>query len=143
MEPVASWTRDMISCDAAGTLPGLFRLRCERTPDRRAYRQHDAASGAWHSYTWREMRALVTRWQGALAREHLEPGERVAVLLGNSVEWVCFDQAALALGLVVVPLYPTDNVESIAPTLKLRRPELERRFADDIRKLYAGHDLPE
>ena len=117
MEPAASWTRDIISCDAAGTLPGLFQLRCERTPDRRAYRQHDAANGAWRSYTWREMRALVNRWQGALQRENLDPGERVAVLLRNSVEWVCFDQAAQSLGLVVVPLYPTDNVESVADIL--------------------------
>lgn len=30
----------------------------------------------------------------------------------------------------------------ITPTMKLKRPELERRFAGDIRKLYAGHDLP-
>jgi long-chain acyl-CoA synthetase len=31
----------------------------------------------------------------------------------------------------------------ITPTLKLRRPELERRFADPIHKLYARHHLPE
>ena len=30
----------------------------------------------------------------------------------------------------------------ITPTMKLKRPELERRFAEEIRKLYAGHDLP-
>ena len=31
----------------------------------------------------------------------------------------------------------------ITPTLKLRRPELERRFAGDIRKLYAGRHVPD
>jgi len=54
------------------------------------------------------------RWQAALAGESLTTGERVAVLLNNSVEWVCFDQAAQSLGLVVVPLYTTDNPENIA-----------------------------
>jgi long-chain acyl-CoA synthetase len=60
------------------------------------------------------MGALVTRWRQALAREQFAPGERVAVLLRNSVEWVCFDQAALSLGLVVVPLYPSDAPDNIA-----------------------------
>lgn len=107
-------TKDIISSEAAGTLPGLFQLRCERTPDRRAYRQYDPANGAWQSYTWREMRALAARWQSSLERESLDPGDRVAVLLKNSIEWVCFDQAAQSLGLVVVPLYTTDSTENLA-----------------------------
>ena len=114
MEPVGRFTLDIISTGEAGTLPGLFWRRCEKTPDGEAYRQYDTANGAWKSYTWREMRALVARWQAALARENLAPGERVAVLLKNSIEWVCFDQAAQSLELVVVPLYTTDNPESIA-----------------------------
>ena len=40
--------------------------------------------------------------------EKLAAGDRVAILLHNSVEWVCFDQAALSLGLVVVPLFTPD-----------------------------------
>jgi long-chain acyl-CoA synthetase len=43
----------------------------------------------------------------------LDPGDRVAILLANAVEWVCFEQAALALGLVVVPLYPWDSPENL------------------------------
>ena len=107
-------TLDLITGAEAGTLPGLFLRRCERTPDRDGFRQHDAVSGTWKSYRWREMRAHAARWRASLAREGLAPGERVAVLLRNSVEWVCFDQAAQSLGLVVVPLYTTDNPESIA-----------------------------
>ncbi len=105
---------DVITSAEAGTLPGLLVRRCEKTPEGEAYLQHDAASGTWKSYRWREMRALVARWRVSLAREGLAPGERVAVLLRNSVEWVCFDQAAQSLGLVVVPLYTTDNPENIA-----------------------------
>src|SRR3990172_7482946 len=48
------------------------------------------------------------------AGEGFAAGDRVAVLLKNSVEWVCFDMAAQSLGLVVVPLYTTDNPENIA-----------------------------
>ncbi len=107
-------TFDPIRSEQAQTLHGLFLRRCERTPGREAYRQYETAAGQWRSYTWRDMRSLVARWQSALAREGFAPGERVAVLLQNSVEWVCLDQAAQALGLVVVPLYATDSPENIA-----------------------------
>jgi long-chain acyl-CoA synthetase len=107
-------TLDLIGSGEADTLPGLFRRRCERTPDGEAYRQFDPSTAQWKGHTWRDMQAGAARWQSALAREQLAPGERVAVLLKNSVEWVCFDQAAQALGLVVVPLYTTDNPENIA-----------------------------
>lgn len=95
-----------------GTLCGLFRARVEATPDQAAYRQFDEARDRWTSFTWAQMAAEVRRWQAALTHEGLVPGDRVAVMLRNSVEWVIFDQAALGLGLVTVPLYPDDRPEN-------------------------------
>jgi long-chain acyl-CoA synthetase len=60
----------------------------------------------------------VARWRQALSDEGLETGDRVAILLRNSPEWVIFDQAALSLGLVVVPLYTDDRAEAIAYILQ-------------------------
>ena len=117
MQASGELTLDLISGAEARTLPGLFLRRCEKTPEAEAYRQYDPA-GTWRSYRWREIKALAGRWRAALARENLAPGERVAVLLRNSVEWVCFDQAAQSLGLAVVPLYVTDNPENIAHILR-------------------------
>lgn len=105
---------DVIPFDEAGTLPGLFRIRRDRTPESVAYIQFDSEIGKWRSYTWQETGRLVARWRAALASEGFGPGERVAVLLRNCVEWVGFDQAALSLGLVVVPLYPSDAPDNIA-----------------------------
>ncbi|HET7060863.1 MAG TPA: long-chain fatty acid--CoA ligase [Nitrosospira sp.] len=105
---------DVIPLDEAGTLSGLFRIRKERSPESVAYIQFDSESGKWRSYTWQEMGRLVGRWRTALASEGFGAGERVAILLRNSVEWVGFDQAALSLGLVVVPLYPSDSPDNIA-----------------------------
>lgn len=101
---------DNMTIDDVTTLPELFRCRCRRSPEREAYRQCEA--GVWRSYSWREIEGLVARWQVALAGEHLASGDRVAVLLKNSVEWVCFDLAAQSLGLVVVPLYTADREEN-------------------------------
>jgi len=100
--------------DSLGTLCGLFRTRVAATPDQVAYRQFDEARDTWVSFTWAQVAAEVARWQAALVKEGLVPGDRVAVMLKNSVEWVVFDQAALALGLVTVPLYLDDRPESAA-----------------------------
>ena len=100
--------------DTLGSLCGLFRARVAATPDRVAYRQFDDASGNWISFTWAQIAAEVTRWQAALEKEGLVPGDRVAVMLKNCVEWVIFDQAALGLGLVTVPLYLDDRPDNAA-----------------------------
>ena len=100
--------------DDLGTLCGLFRARVAATPAQVAYRQFDESRGSWVSFTWSGVAAEVARWQAALAKEDLAPGDRVAVMLKNCVEWVIFDQAALALGLVTVPLYLDDRAESAA-----------------------------
>jgi long-chain acyl-CoA synthetase len=95
---------DVVSVEAAGSLGGLFRERVNRTPDLTAYRHYEEDTASWRRYTWAEMARHVARWQSALTREGLQPGDRVAVMLRNSPEWVMYDIAALALGLIVVPL---------------------------------------
>ncbi len=100
---------DLISAAEARTLSGLFRARAARTPNLTAYRQLDAGRDEWVGYSWKQVSALVERWEGSLAALGMAPGERVAVQLRNCLEWVCYEQAALALGLVVVPLYPNDS----------------------------------
>lgn len=100
---------DLITEEQASTLATLFRERVSRTPDGRAYLHYDRDDKTWHETTWREMSVEVARWQQAMLKEKIEPGERVAVLLHNNREWVKFDQAALGLGLVTVPLYVEDR----------------------------------
>jgi long-chain acyl-CoA synthetase len=112
--PLTGFHSDLISCSEAGTLPGLFQRRIKRTPEAVAYKQYVPAKKQWISYTWQEVQIQYSCWQQALAGENLEAGDRVAVVLRNSVEWVCFEQAALSSGLVVVPLCTWDNPENIA-----------------------------
>jgi len=90
------------------TLPQVFEARVRATPEADAYIQHDLAEG-WRTWSWAAIGQEMTRWKRALASERIPPGERVALMLNNCVEWVCFEQAAMALGLVVVPLYVTDS----------------------------------
>ena len=121
---------DVITPQQAGTLHGLLLERARRSPDKVAYRHFSSditpASGhepslklrfqrnAWRDITWREMRGEVARWQAALAGLALQRGDRVAIMLRNCPYWMMFDQAAMSLGLVVVPLYTGDRPDNLA-----------------------------
>ncbi len=101
-----------INPQTAKTLSGLFQQRVCLTPHKPAYQYYQ--KDAWHSFTWQEIADKASRWQEALRKEGLQKGERVAIMMQNSPDWVSFDQAALGLGLVVVPLFYNDRVDNAA-----------------------------
>lgn len=109
---------DIIAPDQVKTLSELFRERVRSMPDKIAYRQYDAARELWFDTSWREMAREVARWQAAMRSCGLVKGERVAVMLRNCREWIIFDQAALGLGLVTVPLYIEDRAENASFILR-------------------------
>ncbi len=111
-------TLDVISVETAGSLPGLFQERVRRTPEAIAYRHYDSAQSRWEDFSWQESARQVTAIQLALENEGLVAGDRVAILLRNCPQWVFFEQAALGLGLVVVPLYINDRAENVAYVLQ-------------------------
>ncbi len=101
-----------ITPEHAGSLHGLFLERARRSPEKIAYRHF--IGEVWREYTWREMAGEVEHWRRALAAQGLQRGDRVAVMLRNGPHWILFDQAALSLGLVVVPLFTVDRPDNIA-----------------------------
>lgn len=111
---MAQLASHLIPIEAAVTLDGLFRERVKRTPNLVAYRAHNESHNNWRDYTWAQIDHQVARWQAALEKEGVKAGDRVAVMLRNCPEWVTYDQAALGLGLVVVPLYTQDRAENVA-----------------------------
>lgn len=107
-------TADAIPLSEAVTLNGLFRARFFRTPDAVAYRYYDKDADDWRERSWQEIATEVARWQNAMRALGLEEGDRVALSLRNCHEWVIFEQAALGLGLIVIPLYTDDRPDNIA-----------------------------
>lgn len=106
---------DIITPEQASTLPALFLERVRRTPTVCAYRRFDLQGRCCDEcLTWESTAALAGRWQYGLLQEGLLPGDRVAVMLRNSAEWAIFDQAALGLGLVTVPLFVNDRPDNFA-----------------------------
>jgi long-chain acyl-CoA synthetase len=91
------------------TLGDVLDRAAERAPDREAVVVRE------RRLTWRELRAEVDRTAAALhARHRVKPGDRVALLLLNSVEFCVGVFACARLGAVAVTL-----------NTKLKGPELE------------------
>jgi long-chain acyl-CoA synthetase len=105
---------NVITPEDAVTLHGLFLERVKRTPDAIAYRYFDTHQEAWLTLTWAQALDQMARWQTALRDLGLMPGDRVALMLRNCPEWILYEQAAMSLGLVVVPLYTVDRPDNVA-----------------------------
>lgn len=78
---------------------------------------HRPSESGWQDTTFAEFGAHVT----ALARWMLgwgvAPGDRVVIFGRNSYEWVVADYAALSIGAIVVPIYPTASEEQVTHIL--------------------------
>lgn len=107
-----------ITPDAVDSLPALFHERVTRTPEGIAYQYFDARTQDWKRSTWSEMADGVARWQAALLNEALQPGDKIAIMLPNCREWVMMEQAALGVGLVVVPLFANDRAANVSYILQ-------------------------
>jgi long-chain acyl-CoA synthetase len=110
-------TQATLAFDASGralvavNIADYFRNHLD-TPDLALYRQ--CRGDAWIDVTVAEVARQIGRWQSALSALGFVEGDRVALCVKNSVEWIAIDLAALGLGLVVVPLYVDDNPENVS-----------------------------
>jgi long-chain acyl-CoA synthetase len=109
---------DYIAQDSCASLSELFLQRVRKSPQQLAYQHFEKNNKRWKKFTWLEMFTLMCSWREAFAKEDLQAGDRVAIMLPNSLNWVLYEQAALSLGLIVVPLYSNDRPENIAYILE-------------------------
>ena len=93
----------------AVTLSGLFAERVAQSPGKTACHEFDADAGEWRAWSWDELGREAGRWQRLFRELGLARGDCIALLHPNSRHWVCADQAALGLGLIVAPLYLEDR----------------------------------
>ncbi|MBN4080626.1 long-chain fatty acid--CoA ligase [Beggiatoa alba] len=104
---------DLIQPDNVRHLAGLFSERVKRSENKVAYQYFNHHTQQWLNTTWLEVKHKVARIQQALRQQNLSQGQCVAIMAPNCPEWMMFEQAALGLGLVVVPLYTNDRADNI------------------------------
>jgi long-chain acyl-CoA synthetase len=92
-------------------LASLLKGPAEFTPERLAL-----IDGA-RRLTWSELDSAVDRVAGGLRERGLHPGDRVAILLGNSIEFVIGYFGILRARLVAVPMNPAYTSAEVAVLL--------------------------
>ncbi|HEX7239019.1 MAG TPA: long-chain fatty acid--CoA ligase [Longimicrobiaceae bacterium] len=98
------------------TIPKIFLRAVDRFDKPDALRHKE--NGAWKPLSHREVEERVTRLAAALAAAGVERGDRVAILSENRPEWAIVDYAAMGLGIIDVPVYPTLPANQIAYILR-------------------------
>lgn len=106
-------TRRTSYTNDAFTIGQAFNERVNLTPDKTAYTEFNHQTQKWQSYTWHETRALAASVQQWLKESGVAEGDRIALMLPNSVMWVAIDQAAAGMGVITVPLYPNDREDNV------------------------------
>jgi long chain fatty acid CoA FadD26 len=132
------------------TLPEYVRHWAETTPERRAFTfvEHPAphSRGVHRTLTWRRLDVRVRALAARLA-DQAGPGDRVALLCPQGTDYVTAFLAALAAGLVAVPLYPPGlpgHADRLAGVLADARPSVvvtTSRCRDEVRD-FLGPDGP-
>jgi long-chain acyl-CoA synthetase len=125
------------------TIPRLFFGGIDRHGGPRAmlYR----ADGAWRPISHAQVEERVTAVAAALEAAGVVAGDRVAILSENRPEWAITDYAAVGLGAIDVPIYPTLPANQVEYILR----DCEARIifvstADQARKIQEIRDeLPE
>ncbi len=88
----------------------------KKQPNRIFLRQ--PLQGLWTEYNWAEVGRQVRRMAQVLRDLGCQNGDRVALLSKNCSHWIIADLAIMMAGCVSVPLYPTQQADSIEYVLK-------------------------
>ncbi len=111
-------------------LPAVVRERAQSTPDAPA-----VVAGA-SEVSYADLHALVAALNGRLRHHGVRPGDRVAILGLNSIEWVVAFLACLDAGAVAAPLSyrlsPYELEQQIA--LLQAAPRARRRGVPRVRR---------
>ncbi|MBS1707469.1 MAG: long-chain fatty acid--CoA ligase [Armatimonadetes bacterium] len=89
----------------AQSLGDMLRHRCQEFADRTSHLV--TAKGGDHATTYRELYEKVFQYARALDALGLQKGDRLVILGESCFEWALADWAALSMGVVTVPIYPT------------------------------------
>lgn len=97
------------------TLNDVFFLVAAGNRDHAVLTQDSA--GAWKPISGERLYRRVRALAAAFSNWGIRKGDRIAILAENRWEWAVTDFAALALGAVDVPIYPTLTAEQVADLL--------------------------
>lgn len=72
----------------------------------------DKVTGKWRKYSTFEVKVIVDKLSLAFIKIGIEPGDTIAIISKNRVEWNFIDLAVLQVGAILVPLYPNNSEDN-------------------------------
>ncbi|NOX90712.1 MAG: long-chain fatty acid--CoA ligase [Calditrichaeota bacterium] len=120
------------------SLGEMFFDKRQSMPDKVGYMFKEG--GKWRNVTFKEAVDWAERISAGFASFGIKKGDRVALISPNRIEWALCDYAAMALGALLVPIYPSLLSEQIGYILKdseakilIIADELQLQKVDEIR----------
>lgn len=101
---------------------GEIFSQLKSAPDRRVLQE--IRDGKVTGVTGPELLELIRKARTFLASKGLKKGDRCGLLAANSIRWVALDLAAMAEGLIVVPLYFRQSAVELVAMMKDSTPIL-------------------
>ena len=114
------------------TLLDFFFHHAATRPDEPALRYKER--GTWHDITWSDYQQRVLTVASGLRSLGLGTGDRVAIVSTNRVEWLVGDLAALTVGCVTVPVYPSSIAQQVGYILQ--HSEAKAVYVEDAGQLH-------
>jgi long-chain acyl-CoA synthetase len=93
------------------TILDVFQERVRSQGARPALRRR--VDGCWETIDWAAYGLIVREIAAGLVALGIQPGDRVAILSANRMEWHCADLGTMFAGAVTVPVYPTSAANQI------------------------------
>jgi len=98
--------------DLLDTIPQLLAARVKLSGPKTAFYELDS-EGLWQPVTWSDFGARVASVASLLSRRGIRPGDKVGILLPNSLNWEILHHAILRIGGVIVALERLDPPERL------------------------------
>ncbi len=83
----------------------MFFDKRQSMPDKVGYMFKE--EGQWKSVTFKEAVDWAEKIAAAFASLGIQKGDKVAIVSANRIEWAMCDYASMALGALLVPVYPS------------------------------------
>ena len=96
------------------TMAGLFLEQSASHPDDIIISYKPEPGGAYRDVSWRELLDESLSFAAGLLSLGFSPGERLAILSFNRLEWIITDLGTLLVGGVDVPIYHTNTPDQCA-----------------------------
>jgi len=114
----------LIQRGEVSTLDELFRQRVNKTPKSTAYLCKNTSDSQWHEISWETLFQKILQVRNALASTGVQAGERILLVVNNSLEWVLMEQAAYEMRVIPVSL----SANSAASTIHYIAQDLEAKL---------------